>query len=262
MTTDYCMSSDNEPATLARPDGATIAYHALKGKSPGVLFCGGFMSDMTGTKALALEASCREAGRAFTRFDYFGHGQSSGEFADGTIGRWIDDAIAVLDKVTEGPQIIVGSSMGGWIMLLAALARPLRVAGLVGVAPAPDFTEDLMWAGFDDKIRKTLETDGVYMEPSEYSEEPYTITMKLIEEGRNHLLLPQGIGISCPVRLLHGMKDPDVPWRHSLKLVDALDSEDVSLTLIRQGDHRLSEPGDIVKLTDLVDALCRDLETA
>jgi pimeloyl-ACP methyl ester carboxylesterase len=255
------MSSEQKPATLARPDGATIAYHALKGKSPGVLFCGGFMSDMTGTKALALEANCRDAGRAFTRFDYFGHGQSSGKFADGTIGRWADDAIAVLDEVTEGPQVIVGSSMGGWIMLLAALARPARTAGLVGTAPAPDFTEELMWAGFDDNIRRTLQTEGVYMEPSDYSDEPYTITMRLIEEGRNHLLLQQGVGLSCPVRLLHGMKDPDVPWRHSLKLIDALEAGDVTLTLIKNGDHRLSEPDDLIRLTDTVESLCRDLET-
>ncbi len=256
------MTSTQPPSILTRPDGATIAYHALEGKTPGVIFCGGFKSDMTGTKALALEAYCRETGRAFVRFDYFGHGGSSGAFEDGTIGRWTDDAVAVIDEVAEGPQVVVGSSMGGWIMLLAALARPLRVAGLVGIAPAPDFTDDLMWDAFPPEIRATLERDGVYHEPSQYSDEPYTITMTLIEEGRRHLLLGQPIAVTCPVRILHGMNDPDVPWRHSLKLIDALQSEDVTVTYVKSGDHRLSEPGDILRLTTTVDALCRDLATA
>jgi len=247
---------------LPRPDGATIAYHALEGKSPGVIFCGGFKSDMTGTKALALEAYCRDAGRAFVRFDYFGHGESSGAFEDGTIGRWADDTIAVIDEIAEGPQIIVGSSMGGWIMLLAALARAQRIVGLVGIAPAPDFTEDLMWQEFSDAIRATLERDGVYREPSQYSDEPYTITKRLIDEGRQHLLLNNPIALTCPVRILHGMNDPDVPWRHSLKLVDALQGEDVTVTFVKAGDHRLSEPGDILRLTDTVDGLCHELSTA
>jgi pimeloyl-ACP methyl ester carboxylesterase len=226
-----------------------------------VIFCGGFKSDMTGTKALALEAYCRDAGRAFVRFDYFGHGESSGAFEDGTIGRWADDAIAVIDEVAIGDQVLVGSSMGGWIMLLAALARPQRIAGLVGIAPAPDFTEDLMWNTFPPEIRETLERDGVYHEPSQYSDEPYTITMRLIDEGRQHLLLTQPIPLTCPVRILHGMNDPDVPWRHSLKLADALQSEDVTITYVKDGDHRLSEPGDILRLTGTVDALCHELST-
>jgi len=246
---------------LTRPDGATIAYHTLAGKSPGVIFCGGFKSDMTGTKALALEAYCREEERAFVRFDYFGHGSSSGAFEDGTIGRWAEDAIAVIDDVAMGPQVLVGSSMGGWIMLLAALARPLRIVGLVGVAPAPDFTEDLMWTEFSDTIRETLERDGVYHEPSQYSDEPYTITKRLIDEGRQHLLLKQPIPLTCPVRILHGMNDPDVPWRHSLRLVDALLSEDVTVTYVKSGDHRLSEPDDILRLTATVDDLCRGLQS-
>ncbi len=255
------MTHDTTPATLTRADGATIAYHYHKGKSPGVMFCGGFMSDMDGTKALALEAGCREEGRAFVRFDYFGHGRSSGDFADGTIGRWADDAVAVLDRVTEGPMVIVGSSMGGWIMLLAALARPARVVGLVGVAPAPDFTEDLMWSQFDDTVKETLLRDGLYREPSQYSDEPYAITLRLIEEGRNHLLLRHAIALTCPVRILHGMRDPDVPWRHSLRLVEALQSEDVVASFIKNGDHRLSEPGDIDRLAGTVEDLCRSMET-
>ena len=251
--------SDTRPKFLKRPDGATIAYHAHPGKSPGVIFLGGFMSDMTGTKATALEQACLEAGRAFVRFDYFGHGQSSGAFVDGTIGRWKEDAVAVLDACTEGPQILVGSSMGGWIMLLAALDRKKRVAGLVGIAPAPDFTRALMWEGFDNNIRETLQRDGVYMEPSEYSEEPYTIALHLIEEGDNHMIMENGIDLDCPVRILQGMQDPDVPWQHALKLIDALKSDDVTLNLNKSGDHRLSEPDDIERLVTTVETLCQQV---
>ena len=249
-------TSKLRPEILARPDGATIAYHRVPGKSPGVIFLGGFMSDMTGTKATALEQACRDDGRAFVRFDYYGHGQSSGAFVDGTIGRWKDDALAVLNELTEGPQVLVGSSMGGWIMLLTALAAQERVAGLVGIAPAPDFTRTLMWDDFDDNIRETLKRDGVYLEPSEYSDEPYSISLALIEEGDNHMILDAGIDLKCPVRILQGMRDDDVPWQHALKLINALTSTDVTLNLNKTGDHRLSEPDDIERLTTTVENLC------
>ena len=244
-----------EPRILTRADGATIAYHAHTGKSPGVVFCGGLNSDMTGAKAVALDTHCRKTGRAFVRFDYFGHGASSGRFRDGTIGRWKDDAIAVIDDLTEGPQIIVGSSMGGWIMLLSALARPTRVMGLLGIAPAPDFTEELMWERFDDNMRGILRHDGVYMRPSEYGDEPLAITLRLIEEGRNHLLLRQTVKLTCPLRVLQGMDDPDVPWRHALKLIEAYEGADVEATFVKSGDHRLSEPDDIARLLRTVDGL-------
>ena len=244
---------------LVRADGATIAYCQSPGKSPGVVFCPGFASDMSGTKALALEAACGAQARAYVRFDYFGHGLSSGAFADGTIGRWKDDTLAILDQVTEGPQVLVGSSMGGWIMLLVALARPERVAGLVGVAPAADFTEDLMWARYDKEVRDNLTTQGVYYEPSEYSDEPYAITYRLIEEGRKHLLLRGSIAIRCPVRLLHGMEDEDVPWQHSLKILEALASDDATLTLVKGGDHRLSGAADLARLCGVIETLCREL---
>jgi len=247
------MSKADRPQFLKRPDGSKIAYRRLPGKSPGVLFCGGFRSDMQGTKALALEAHCRAAGRAFARFDYFGHGESEGAFALGAIGRWRDDALAVLDEVCEGPQILVGSSMGGWIMLLAALARPERIAGLIGVAPAPDFTERLMWQRYPEAVRRTLLRDGLYREPSQYSADPYPITLKLIEEGRRHLLLDGPIEIDRPVRILQGMDDPDVPWSHSLSLVAALRGCDVALTLVKDGDHRLSRPQDLERLTGCLD---------
>ncbi|MEQ8586952.1 MAG: alpha/beta hydrolase [Thalassobaculaceae bacterium] len=246
-----------DPKILSTEDGETLAYHHLPGRAPGILFCGGFMSDMTGTKAMALEAFARDRGQAFTRFDYRGHGQSSGAFRDGTIGTWKGDALAVLDRVTDGPVIVVGSSMGGWIALLLALARPDRVAGLVGIAAAPDFTEDLMWAEFDSDIRHTLETERIYLEPSEYSDEPYTITMDLIEDGRDHLIMRGPIPIRVPVRLLHGMRDADVPHRLSVLLAERLETDDVQVHLVKDGDHRLSTERDLALLAGAVDELSR-----
>ena len=252
------------PRVLSRPDGATLAYHGTDGdgaryRGPGLVFLGGFMSDMTGTKACALDSFARARGQAFLRFDYQGHGQSSGRFEEGTIGRWAGDAVAVLDELTEGPQVLVGSSMGGWIMLLAALARPQRVAGLVGIAAAPDFTEDLMWARYPPEVRETLRREGVYREPSAYGEEPYTITLGLIEEGRRHLLLRAPIPLACPLRLIHGTADEDVPWQVSMKLAERIQSEDVELTLVKGGDHRLSEPPDLERLDETIARLCRRL---
>ena len=179
----------SNPAYLALPGGGRLAYHRSPGQGPGLVFLGGFMSDMTGSKATHLEAFARRRGQAFLRFDYRGHGQSSGAFRDGTIGAWRDDALAALDHLTDGPQILIGSSMGGWLMLLAALERPTRVAGLVGIAAAPDFTETLMWPAFSSEIRETLARDGVYLAPSEYGDDPYPITMDLITDGRDHLVL-------------------------------------------------------------------------
>ncbi len=248
------------PKTLTRKDGASIAYHKLSSDKsgsmqPGVVFLGGFMSDMTGTKAVALEEHCRKRGLSFVRFDYLGHGQSSGHFADGTIGRWAEDAVAVLDELTEGPQILVGSSMGGWIMLLAALARQDRVAGLLGIAAAPDFTEDLMWAEFSEADRAEIESKGRLEQPSDYGDDPYVITRDLIEDGRKNLLLRAPLPIRCPVHLLQGMRDEDVPWKTALRLSDALESEDVEVTLVKKGDHRLSEPEDLARLMRALDVL-------
>ncbi len=248
--------ASNDPGTIDRPGGHSLAYHATPGGLPGVVFLGGFASDMTGTKALALEEHCRKRGRAYLRFDYLGHGQSSGAFADGTIGRWADDAIAALDQLTEGPQVLVGSSMRGWIMLLAALARRERVAGLVGIAAAPDFTEDLMWTGLDEARRETLMRDGVVELPSDYGDEPTLISRALIEEGRDHLLLGNPIALSCPVRLLHGMADSSVPWRTALTIADKLASTDVEVVLVKGGDHRLSEPADLERLGRTLDKVC------
>ncbi|MCZ6637036.1 MAG: alpha/beta hydrolase [Alphaproteobacteria bacterium] len=249
------------PEILTRDDGATIAYYRNQGKSPGVVFLTGFKSDMTGGKALALEELCQSRGQAYLRFDYFGHGQSSGAFEDGTIGRWEDDTVCALDQLTEGPQVLVGSSMGGWIMLLAALARPDRVAGLVGTAAAPDFTEGLASAPPTPEQRQQLETEGFAEIPNCYEdEEPYKITKALLEDGINHLLLNDEIPLDCPVRLIHGTNDEDVPWETSLMTADKLRSQDVETLFVKNGDHRLSEPHDLDRLCKTVARLLDQLE--
>jgi len=241
--------------TLARSGGEAIAYRRRPGPSPGVVFLGGFMSDMTGTKAEALDRFCAKRGQAFLRFDYFGHGASSGAFKDATVGHWKDDALAVLDQLTEGPQVLVGSSIGGWIMLLTALARPQRVKALVGIAAAPDATEDLMWAELSEEQRAAMLRDGFLRLPSDYSPEGYVYTRALIEEGRHHLVMRAPIPLTCPVRLLHGMLDPDVPWRTSLALAEKLESRDVAVTLVKDGDHRLSTDENLALLMHTLEPL-------
>ena len=241
--------------TLVRHGGETVAYRRRHGRSPGIVFLGGFMSDMTGTKAEALDRFCAERGQAYLRFDYFGHGASSGAFTDATVGRWKADALAVLDELTQGPQVLVGSSLGGWIMLLAALARPRRIHALVGIAAAPDATEDLMWAELGAEQRATLLRDGLIRLPSEYSPEGYVYTRALIEEGRHHLLMRAPIPLTCPVRLLHGMRDPDVPWRTSLALAETLEGRDVTVSLVKDGDHRLSTDDNLALLMRTLEPL-------
>ena len=246
--TEATRSGAEAPAILARADGATIAYRKRAGRAPGVVFLGGFMSDMTGTKAEALDRFCATEGRAYLRFDYFGHGASSGAFREATVGRWKEDALAVVDELTQGPQVLVGSSIGGWIMLLAALARPQRVQALIGIAAAPDATEDLMWTELSFAEREIMRRDGFLRLPSQYSADGYIYTLRLIDEGRDHLLMRAPIPIRCPVRLLHGMADPDVPWRTSLLLAERLESTDVRVTLVKDGDHRLSTERDLALL--------------
>lgn len=230
-----------------------IAVRARSGGLPGLFWLGGFKSDMVGTKAIALDAWAAERQRACVRFDYSGHGESGGDFIDGTIGRWLEESVAVFERFCSGPQIVIGSSMGGWMALLLAreLARrkaiPGSLAGLVLIAPAPDFTEELMWKGFSPQARQQIETSGVWLRPSEYGE-PYPITRALIEEGRKHLLLGSAIEVGCPVRILQGAQDPDVPWRHAFALAHRLPADDVVLTMIQDGDHRLSRPQDIARI--------------
>jgi pimeloyl-ACP methyl ester carboxylesterase len=241
--------------SLTRPQGATIAYHRLAGAAPGIIFLGGFRSDMIGTKALFLEDYCRRRGRAYVRFDYFGHGQSSGDFADGTVGRWRDDAIAVIDSLSEGSQILVGSSMGGWIMVLAALARPERVHALVGIAAAPDFTADLLPRRLGATEQRELEEKGQVVLPTPFDPAGYLYTAALIDDGNRNLVLRGTIPLTCPVRLLHGMADESVPWQQSLRLAESLAGADVALTLIKDGAHRLSRDQDLARLACVLDEL-------
>lgn len=244
---------------LDAPHGPRLAYCKTDGAGPTVVFLGGFMSDMTGSKATALETHCRTQGRAFLRFDYSGHGQSSGAFRDGTIGDWATDMLAVLGAVTEGPLLLVGSSMGGWMMLLATRMRPARVAGLIGIAAAPDFTEKLMWRDFDDATRAEIMTEGFIQMDWEYEGDPYVITRALIEDGRKQQLLDNPIEFNGPVRLLHGQKDEDVPWEWSLEIAEALTGDDVEVTLVKDGDHRLSTDADIARLLRTVDEVTAKL---
>ncbi|MBI5164147.1 MAG: alpha/beta hydrolase [Magnetospirillum sp.] len=244
---------------LPRTNGASIAYRTVAGRSPGVVFLHGFHSDMNGGKALAVERFCTDNGYAFVRYDAFGHGASSGAVADGTIGGWVEDALAVIDDLTTGPQVLVGSSLGGWIALLAALQRPRRVAGLVGIAAAPDFTETLMWAEFTPAQRRTLLEQGeVWLANEVEPDKPWCIRRSLIEDGRNHQLLVDTINLYCPVRLIHGQRDADVPWETALKIADCLAATDVEVLLVKDGDHRLSRDADIARLTGtLADLLQR-----
>lgn len=238
--------------------GTAIAYRRSPGLGPGVIFLTGFRSDMGGGKAVALERWARERGRAFVRFDYHAHGASEGRWEDGSIGRWRDDALAVLDRVTEGPQILVGSSMGGWIALLLALARPQRVAGLLGIAPAADFTERMIRPRLGPAEREALERDGRFIAPSAYDPAGYPITKHLLDEAKAHLLLTDGRGaipVRCPVRLLHGQCDPDIPWQTSLDIAAAVESRDVRVTLVKDGDHRLSRDVDLAQMLQLAGEL-------
>ena len=249
---------DNSLKFLHIGDGAArrgIAVRAQAGAAPGLFWLGGYKSDMKGTKAKALADWAAQAGRARVRFDYSGHGESEGAFTDGTIGRWLADSLAVFDACCAGPQILIGSSMGGWLALL--LSRELKrrgrngdasVAGMVLIAPAVDFTEELMWKRFTPEIKRELEETGVWARPSQYAAEPYLVTRQLIEDGRKHLLLGGLIETGCPVRILQGVEDPDVPWRHAVELTSRLASDDVVLTLVKDGDHRLSRPEDIERM--------------
>ena len=231
-----------------------IAVRARDGGRPGLFWLGGFNSDMRGTKALALDTWAAEHARGCVRFDYSGHGESGGQFIDGTIGRWLEEGLAVFAQFCRGPTVVIGSSMGGWMALLLAReiarrATGASLAGLVLIAPAPDFTEELMWKGFSPEVRREIETKGVWLRPSDYGDgTPYPITRALIEEGRNHLLLGSSIDVGCPVRILQGAKDPDVPWKHAFTLAQRLPAEDVVLTVIQDGDHRLSRPQDIARI--------------
>jgi pimeloyl-ACP methyl ester carboxylesterase len=239
--------------TMDSPGKPTIAVRTREGKGPGLFWLGGFKSDMKGTKAEVLDNWAESVGRACVRFDYSGHGESGGKFTEGTVGRWLEESLAVYLRFAQGPQVVIGSSMGAWLALLLARALSERkdvapIAGMVLIAPAVDFTEELMWKQFSDATKREIEQKGVWMRPSEYDEGPYPITRELIEDGRKHLLLGGLIETRCPVHVLQGVQDPDVPWRHAVELVSRFSRDDVVLTLIKDGDHRLSRPEDIERL--------------
>src|SRR3981189_667082 len=254
MTTSA--ASGQQPAFIVvGKDSAarSIAVRARAGDGPGLFWLGGFNSDMRGTKPLALDAWAAAHNRRRARVGFFGQGESGGGLIDGTIGRWLEESVTVFEQFCAGPQVVIGSSMGGWMALLLAREMARRagsrasLAGLVLIAPAPDFTEQLMWNGFSPEVRQEIETKGVWLRPSQYGE-PYPITRAFIEEGRNHLLLGSAIDVGCPVRILQGAQDPDVPWQHAFALAHRLPSDDVVLTVIQDGDHRLSRPQDTARM--------------
>lgn len=236
---------------LITQDGTQLAYHRIAGKTPGVVFLGGFNSDMTGTKATFLEAVCQKKGHAFIRFDYFAHGASSGKFISASFTRWKKDVLEILDNLTTGPQILVGSSMGGWLMMLAAQERKERIHGIMGIASAPDFMEDLVYAKLSDLQKKELETAGICY----VGEKAHPLTSDMLEDARKHKILHQPIDLFCPIRLIHGLNDAEVPWHYSEKLLQSCSSEDITLTLIKGGDHRLSRPNDLSILEQILKEL-------
>lgn len=243
------------PAQFTRPDGLRLAYRHRAGRGPVIIFLPGYMSGMEGSKAVALDAWAGEQGRAMLRLDYAGCGASEGRFDQGTLASWRDDALLLIDSLTQGPVVLVGSSMGGWLALLIALARPERVVGLAGIAAAPDFTE---W-GFTDADKALLATEGRIIEPTPYGDDPYVTTLAFWESGQALRLLEGEIGIDCPVRLLQGQQDPDVPWRTALRIAGQLRSSDVQTLLIKDGDHRLSRDADIMLLIRTVASLLDSL---
>ena len=247
---------------LTTTQGRHIAYHRTEGRGPGVVFLGGFRSDMTGSKAQHLQAWAEATGRAFLRFDYSGHGASRGDFVDGAISDWRDDAAAVIEVLTEGPQVLVGSSMGGWIALLLARDMPGHVSGLVGIAAAPDFTERMWEEEFSLADKTTLVETGILARPSDYSDEPYPITRRLIEDGRRNLVLDQPLNLPFPVRLLQGTADTDVPPSVALGLLEHLESPDLRLTLVKGADHRFSTPACLGLITETVESLLLQREPA
>ena len=247
---------------LTSSSGHRLAYRKSQGAAgkPRLVWFSGFNSDMTGSKVLALESWAQANGFPFLAFDYSGHGISDGDFADGTISGWRDDCLSIVDELSEEPLVLVGSSMGGWMALLTALARKDRVAGIVLIAPAPDFTQKLMWDGFDEAVRQQILTEGVWMRPSEYGD-PYPITRALIEDGKQWQIMDGKIDLDVPVRILQGVLDDAVPWEHSMALVHNLTAEDVTYTLVKDGDHRLSRDQDIARLLATVGELTSALQS-
>jgi pimeloyl-ACP methyl ester carboxylesterase len=243
------------PETVMRDDGVRLAVRRVAGAGPAIMFLPGHLSDMTGGKAVAIANWAERTGRACVRFDYSGCGESEGDALAATLDTWRDDALLVLERMTQGPVVLVGSSMGGWLMLLLAERRPDRIAGLIGIAPAPDFTD---W-GYSEDQKLAMLREGQICIPSEYGYDPIVITRAFWQSGEANRLLQRSIAVDCPVRLLHGQRDPDVPWHHSLHLADKLRSADVQVTLVKDGDHRLSRDADIALLIATLERLLESL---
>ncbi len=246
---------ENQPPDRIDGPHGQIAYRRRKGAGPGIVWLGGFRSDMLGTKAGFLDQWAQRRTRAFLRFDYSGHGESSGRFEDGCISEWAADALAAFDALTDGAQILVSSSMGAWVAALLAIRRPERIAGIVFIAPAPDFTEKLMWPSFTEEQRQTIENEGRLELPGDYDGEPEIITKKLLDDGRCHLVMTGPIAIACPVRILQGMQDTSVPWRHAVEFAELIASDNIEITLTKAGDHRLSTPTDLERLAGALERI-------
>ncbi|MGO8737461.1 alpha/beta hydrolase [Rhodoblastus sp.] len=252
-----------EPAAffVQKPGAPRLAFLARKGeKPPGLFWLGGFRSDMRGSKAEFLDSVAQAQGRACLRFDYSGHGESEGAFADGTIGLWAAEALAIFRALTEGPQIVVGSSMGGWIALLlaralAGLGESARLAGMVLIAPAVDFTEELIWPRLPEQVREAIRTEGAWMRPPDAYGDGYPLTRALFEDGKANGLFGGEIRSHCPAAILQGMADADVPWRHAMRLIESLAADPATITLIKDGDHRLSRPQDLAALAKAIELL-------
>ena len=255
MQADFKQRPMNESAGEIDGPNGRLAFRSISGAGPAIVWLGGFRSDMNGSKAEAIAQWAAVNGRSFLRFDFSGHGQSDGRFEDGTISSWLEDALAAIGRLTDGRLVLVGSSMGAWIAALVGVRMTARLAGLVLIAPAPDFTEELMWRAMSESERAEILREGRLVKDSAYSGETTIITRTLIEDGRRHLVLGSAIQISCPVRIVQGLADPDVPWRHALRLADRLTSGDLELTLIKGGDHRLSKPHEILRIISAIAAI-------
>ncbi len=247
------MPSPERSGALVRPDGESLAWRRIDGDGPTVIWVGGFRSDMTGTKAQALADAAAARAWRFVRYDHFAHGASSGDWRQASIGRWREDLIGVIDELADGPVVLVGSSMGGWVSLLAGLARPERLHALVLVAPAPDFTHRLMWPGLADETRQAILRDGEALAPDHDGLPPYPLTRTFFDESRQWTLLDGPIRLPAPVQILQGMADEAVPWRHAMELVERLEAPEVTISLIKDGDHRLSGPRDLDRLLAAVE---------
>lgn len=242
----------DEPLWLHRDDKPSLALRQLPGEGPGLLWLGGYASDMLGTKAEWLHSRAAAKGQAFTRFDYAGHGESEGDFEDGCLSDWAGDALDILDLTTQGPQILVGSSMGGWVAALLARQRPERLAGIVFIAPAPDFTAELIWPRWPEAQKRKVLEEGRVEIPSAYDDSVMVYTRKLFEDGANNIVLDAPLSVTVPVRILQGMKDDVVPWQHAMRLAEHLDCPDLQVRLVRDGDHRMSGPTELAALDGLL----------